>query len=94
MRTAAATVELGSHGVAADDVVAVARHDARVSLSAEARSAMARSAEIVDRLADSEQPTYGVTTGFGDGCETRKETCCMAWLLGGYQSLLKRSYPL
>jgi histidine ammonia-lyase len=67
--TSAATelraVELSSAGLTAAEVVAVARRDAPVSLAEEARSAMARSADIVARLVDSERPAYGVTTGFG-----------------------------
>jgi histidine ammonia-lyase len=59
------SVELGSAGVTAPQVVAVARRDAPVSLSQDARSAMARSAEVVTELVDSEQSAYGVTTGFG-----------------------------
>jgi histidine ammonia-lyase len=58
-------VELTSAGATAADVVAVARRDAPVSLAADARTAMARSADVVARLADSERPAYGVTTGFG-----------------------------
>jgi histidine ammonia-lyase len=58
-------VVLGTSGVSAAEVVAVARHDAAVSLTPEAEAAMARCAEIVERLAESDQPAYGVTTGFG-----------------------------
>jgi histidine ammonia-lyase len=58
-------VELGSGGLTEAEVVAVARHSAPVSLTEEACSVMARSAEIVARLADSEEPAYGITTGFG-----------------------------
>jgi histidine ammonia-lyase len=58
-------VELGSHGVAADAVLAVARGDARVSITAEARDAMERTAAVVAALADSEAPAYGISTGFG-----------------------------
>jgi histidine ammonia-lyase len=59
------TVEVGSAGVAAADVIAVARRDEPVVLSAEARAAMDESAAIVERLAASDEPVYGVTTGFG-----------------------------
>jgi histidine ammonia-lyase len=58
-------VELSGAGVAPAEVVAVAREDAKVSLLPEARSAMERSAAVVSELAASEQPVYGVTTGFG-----------------------------
>jgi histidine ammonia-lyase len=46
-------------------VVEVARADAGVTLAAPAREAMVRSAAIVDRLGRSEEPVYGVSTGFG-----------------------------
>ena len=45
--------------------MAVARHDIPVSLTDAAIDAMARTAAIVARLADSDQPAYGITTGFG-----------------------------
>src|SRR5581483_11514322 len=41
------------------------RHDAQVALGDDARDAMERSAAIVARLADSEEPVYGISTGFG-----------------------------
>src|SRR5437588_7537631 len=58
-------VELTATGVSAADVVAVARRDVRVSVADDARSTMARSEAVVAGLADSEEPAYGVTTGFG-----------------------------
>jgi histidine ammonia-lyase len=59
------TVSLGPNGVGAHEVVAVARDGAAVSLSDEAIAEMERSAAIVDELARSDRPAYGVTTGFG-----------------------------
>jgi histidine ammonia-lyase len=58
-------IELGSRGLAPAQVVAVAREDAEVELAGEARDAMAESAGLVDRLASSAEPVYGVSTGFG-----------------------------
>ena len=58
-------VELTGTGHSAEDVIAVARQDARVSLSEEARAAMQRSADVVAELADSPEPAYGISTGFG-----------------------------
>jgi histidine ammonia-lyase len=58
-------IELSGTGLAADEVVAVAREDAGVELADDARDAMAKSAAIVDRLASSAEPVYGVSTGFG-----------------------------
>jgi histidine ammonia-lyase len=59
------SVVLHPAGVSAADVVAVARGGARVSLGADARAAMERSAAVVAALVDSDRPTYGVSTGFG-----------------------------
>jgi histidine ammonia-lyase len=59
------TVELGAGGVSQDDVIAVARLDARVRLTAEATAAMERSARVVAELSGAEEPAYGVSTGFG-----------------------------
>ncbi len=58
-------VELTASGATAEDVLAVARRDATVALSAEARAAMERSAAVVEALSDAEEPAYGVSTGFG-----------------------------
>ncbi|MFC5290955.1 histidine ammonia-lyase [Actinokineospora guangxiensis] len=46
-------------------VVAVARHGAGVSVSADALAAVAATRAHIERLADAEAPTYGVSTGFG-----------------------------
>ncbi|WP_093799356.1 histidine ammonia-lyase [Streptomyces sp. Wb2n-11] len=59
------TVVLGTSGTTAADVIAVARHNARVELSEEALAALAASREIVDALAAKPEPVYGVSTGFG-----------------------------
>ncbi|HUA72895.1 MAG TPA: aromatic amino acid lyase, partial [Solirubrobacteraceae bacterium] len=59
------TVSLGAHGLQASDVVAVAREDAVVSLNDEALEAMERSAAVVAARAASEEPAYGISTGFG-----------------------------
>jgi histidine ammonia-lyase len=47
------------------DVVAVARHGARVEVAAEARRAVAATRGHIDRLAAGDAPVYGVSTGFG-----------------------------
>src|SRR5438477_8186977 len=61
----ATTVELGPSGIAAADLVSVARGGAPVSLTAEARDAMERSAAVVANLSDASEPAYGISTGFG-----------------------------
>src|SRR5579884_1652077 len=58
-------LELGSRGVEAVDVVAVAREETPVALSAAARQAMERSAAVVAQLGDAYEPAYGISTGFG-----------------------------
>jgi histidine ammonia-lyase len=58
-------IALGAAGLEPEEVVAVAREDAKVELTDDAREAMAASASIVERLASSPEPTYGVSTGFG-----------------------------
>jgi histidine ammonia-lyase len=52
-------------GVSAADVLAVARHGARVELSPATVEAMATSRAIVDGIEASGRPVYGVSTGFG-----------------------------
>jgi histidine ammonia-lyase len=58
-------VVLRPQGLGRDDVVAVARRGERVELSPEAVATMSASRAHVDALAASDQPTYGVSTGFG-----------------------------
>jgi histidine ammonia-lyase len=58
-------IELTGTGIGREEVVAVGREGARVAVAAEARAAMERSAAVVERLAASEEPVYGVSTGFG-----------------------------
>jgi len=59
------TVLLGTGPVTIGEVVAVARHGARVAISDEALAAVAASRAHVDELAASGRPVYGVSTGFG-----------------------------
>ncbi|MEU3248543.1 histidine ammonia-lyase [Streptomyces sp. NPDC006875] len=59
------TVVVGTSGVTASDVLAVARGGARVELADEAVAALAAAREIVDALAAKPEPVYGVSTGFG-----------------------------
>jgi histidine ammonia-lyase len=59
------TVELRVDGVSAADVVAVAREGAPVVLGEAARAEMERSAAVVARRADADEPAYGISTGFG-----------------------------
>jgi len=58
-------VLVGPADVTAAEVVAVARHGAPVRLAPAALEAMAASRGVVDRLAASPVPAYGISTGFG-----------------------------
>jgi histidine ammonia-lyase len=81
MRTA--TVELTGDRVEPEDVVSVARRGAPARLSDEARTAMAASAAVVEALASSDEPVYGVSTGFGSLVGT--------WIPPGRREELQRS---
>jgi histidine ammonia-lyase len=59
------TVSLGVGALSFEDVVAVARHDARVELTSESLEAMSASRAIVEALAADSSPHYGISTGFG-----------------------------
>ncbi|MDG4767498.1 histidine ammonia-lyase [Solwaraspora sp. WMMD406] len=59
------TVTIQPTGMTAEEVRAVARHDARVELSRSAVAAMDRSRRIVDAIERDGRPVYGVSTGFG-----------------------------
>ncbi|RKS75658.1 histidine ammonia-lyase [Motilibacter peucedani] len=63
--TTRTTVEVGSGPVSPADLVAVARDDAGVRLSAEALDGIARSRAVIEALAADTVPHYGVSTGFG-----------------------------
>src|SRR5689334_16938344 len=58
-------VELTPEGLGPSDLIAVARGDAGVVIGEAARAAMVRGAAVVEALASSEEPAYGITTGFG-----------------------------
>ncbi|WP_298325580.1 histidine ammonia-lyase [Haloactinopolyspora sp.] len=60
-----APVEVGAGPVTAADVVAVARHDAPVTLTASALDAIAAGRDVVEELALDDAPHYGISTGFG-----------------------------
>ena len=58
-------VLVGVGPLTAEDVVAVARNDEKVEITAEAIVAMGRARKHIERLASSDTPVYGVSTGFG-----------------------------
>ena len=61
----APTVVVGIGAVRFDDVVAVARGGAAITLDTDALARMAQSRAIIEALAGDPRPHYGVSTGFG-----------------------------
>src|SRR5262245_18453004 len=59
-------ITLTGRDLTPEDVVAVARDDAPVSLAPEAAAAIRASRATIDALVARGEPVYGVTTGFGD----------------------------
>ena len=59
------TVTLDVAGLTLDDVIAVARHGARIELSANSVKAMADTRAHIEELAAGDTPVYGISTGFG-----------------------------
>ena len=59
-------ISLDGNSLTIDAVVGVARHYEKVELSEAGRRQVARSRAIVEKLLESEQPVYGISTGFGD----------------------------
>jgi histidine ammonia-lyase len=60
-----AEVLIGPTGTTVADVLAVARHGARVALSKESLAALASARRAVEALAADSKPAYGISTGFG-----------------------------
>lgn len=60
-----AQVTVGTGPLTFEEVVAVARHGAGVRLGEDALAAIDRARAVVDDLAGSPTPAYGVSTGFG-----------------------------
>ena len=56
---------IGTSGMTFDDVIAVARDNAKVVISDDALAAMSATRAHVEALAVSPEPVYGVSTGFG-----------------------------
>ena len=59
------SVTVGIGPVLFEDLEAVARHDAQVVIADDAWAEVRKSREIIEALADDQQPHYGVSTGFG-----------------------------
>ena len=63
--TTTATITVGIGALSPDEVVAVARHGARVEIADEALAGIRASRDLVEALADDVEPHYGISTGFG-----------------------------
>ena len=61
----ASTVHLGIGPLSIDDVVAIARHGAIVTLAEDALAQVRHTRGVIEALADDVEPHYGVSTGFG-----------------------------
>ena len=59
------SVTVGIGPVTFEELEAVARHDAEVIIADGAWAEVRKSREIIEALADDQQPHYGVSTGFG-----------------------------
>ena len=58
-------ITINSAGMTAADVVAVARNNAKVQISDESLAKMQATREHIEMLAQSAEPVYGISTGFG-----------------------------
>lgn len=58
-------VVISTSGMTQADVIAVARHGAKVEISLESLEAMAKTREHIEALAVAQTPVYGISTGFG-----------------------------
>ena len=58
-------VVISTSGMTFDDVFAISRRGAQIEISQESLEAMAKTREHIERLAASETPVYGISTGFG-----------------------------
>ena len=63
--TGDAEIVVDGRTLSCDDVVAVARHGARVVLADEVLPRLARDRAVVEDVVDRQVPTYGLTTGLG-----------------------------
>jgi histidine ammonia-lyase len=58
-------VTIQGQALTSADVIAVARHNAPVTLGRESIARIEAAREVIDRIADEDKKVYGVTTGFG-----------------------------
>ena len=58
-------VVISTSGMTFDDVLAISRRNAQIEISQASLDAMGKTREHIERLAASETPVYGISTGFG-----------------------------
>jgi histidine ammonia-lyase len=58
-------IEIDGDHLTIEQVIAVARHQEKVKLSAKARKKLDESHEVVERLLHADKPMYAINTGFG-----------------------------
>jgi histidine ammonia-lyase len=63
---AISSVVIDGHSLSLESFVAVARHNAKVTLSEDALKAMQKSRALAEKIAAEGRVAYGITTGFGD----------------------------
>ena len=71
MPESSGSIELDGESLRPEDVVAVAREGARVTVTDEARSLVRESRTRVEDVLQSGEPVYGVNTGFGELVDRR-----------------------
>jgi len=59
------TVSIDGENLTIEDVIAVARNNARVKITREAKRKVQKSRQVLERLIKQKKTIYGVTTGFG-----------------------------
>lgn len=70
-------IRIGYDGMAIEDIIAIARRDAVVDISANSADRIRNTRQLIDRWVANEDRIYGVTTGFGalsDVTISRKDT--------------------
>jgi histidine ammonia-lyase len=70
-------ISLGYDGMTLEDLVAIARHGAKVQLSEESEKRIVKGRKLIDQWVKAERTIYGVTTGFGalsDVAISKKDT--------------------
>ena len=59
------TISLGVEGMTLENLISIARRDAKVQLTADAEKQIQKSRHLIERWVQDEKRIYGITTGFG-----------------------------